>query len=158
LLTVLESLFRDFKFELPSTSIRSFAVTRETLDKPAEAVRDLLRENSHAQHEVLKAEVVEFVRRFQRNHGYELSFEDDAVGALVEESLDRDKTIRGLCEEKFRDFHHGLKLISRNNETNKFTITRAVVTNPEKELSQWVIASFRSSDDSQREPAQSSEG
>lgn len=143
LLTVLEGLFRDFKFELPSTAIRSFAISRETLEEPKEAVRELLRENSDAQRDVLKAEVAEFVRRFQRDHVFELSFEEDAVDALVEESLERDKTIRGLCEEKFHDFHHGLKLISRNNSTNKFTITRAVVENPEKELSQWVVASFR---------------
>lgn len=143
LMTVLERLFRDFKFELPSTAIRSFTITAQTLEDPRAQVKTLLRANSEAQREVLRAEVAEFVRRFHRDHGFELEFADDALAALVDESLTRDKTIRGLCEEKFRDFHHGLKLVSRNSGSTKFTITAAVIGNPEKELSRWVVASYR---------------
>jgi hypothetical protein len=106
-------------------------------------VRELLRTNADAQREHLKAEVQDFAQRFRQNHGFELSFTDDAISALVEESLTRDKTIRGLCEDKFRDFHHGLTLISRNSGKTSFTITREVAQNPEKELSRWVVASFR---------------
>lgn len=143
LLTVLERLFRGFKFELPSTAIKSFNVTVATLEDPAAEVRELLRKNSDAQREFLKAEVQEFAKRFQRDHAFELVFTDDAITELVEESLQRDKTIRGLCEEKFRDFHHGLTLISRNSGLTTFTINAEVVRNPEKELSRWVVASFR---------------
>ncbi len=143
LMTVLERLFRDFKFELPSTAIRAFTVTTGTLEDPRSEVKKLLRANSEAQRDVLRAEVAEFVRRFQREHGFELDFADDALTALVDESLSRDKTIRGLCEEKFRDFHHGLKLVSRNGGSMKFTITAAVIQDPEKELSRWVVASYR---------------
>lgn len=143
LLTVLERLFRGFKFELPSTAIKSFAVTAAMLDDPTSEVRELLRKNSDAQREHLKAAVQDFAQRFKRDHGFELVFVDEAITGLVEESLRRDKTIRGLCEEKFRDFHHGLTLISRNSGTTTFSITRPVVENPEKELSRWVVASFR---------------
>lgn len=143
LMTVLERLFRDFKFELPSTAIRSFTITPQTIDDARAEAKALVRANSEAQREVLRGEVAEFVRRFQRDHGFELEFEDDALTALVDESLTRDKTIRGLCEEKFRDFHHGLKLVSRNSGSTRFTITAAVIRNPEKELSRWVVASYR---------------
>jgi ATP-dependent Clp protease ATP-binding subunit ClpX len=143
LLTVLERLFRGFKFELPSTAIKTFAVTPATLENPAGELRELLKQNSAAQRTFLKAEVQDFAQRFRLSHGFELAFSDDAITALVEESLARDKTIRGLCEEKFRDFHHGLTLISRNSGTTSFAITRTVVLNPEKELSRWVVASFR---------------
>ncbi len=143
LLTVLERLFRGFKFELPSTAIKSFAVTATTLEDPSSEVRELLRKNADAQRSVLKNEVQDFGRRFQREHGFELAFSDDAITALVDESLTRDKTIRGLCEDKFRDFHHGLTLISRNSGKTSFTITAEVARNPEKELSRWVVASFR---------------
>jgi len=143
LLTVLERLFRGFKFELPSTAIKSFPITAQTLDDPTTEVRALLKTNADAQREHLKAEVTDFARRFQREHGFELVFTDDAISVLVEESLSRDKTIRGLCEDKFRDFHHGLTLISRNSGRNSFTINADVARNPEKELSRWVVASFR---------------
>jgi len=143
LMTVLERLFRDFKFELPSTAIRSFTITREMIDDPRAHVKSLLRANSEAQREVLRAEIAEFARRFQREHAFELEFADDALLALIDESLARDKTIRGLCEDKFRDFHHGLKLVARSSGSTKFTITAAVIQNPEKELSRWVVASYR---------------
>ncbi|MBE2212792.1 MAG: AAA family ATPase [Opitutaceae bacterium] len=143
LMTVLERLFRDFKFELPSTAIRAFTITREMIDDPRAQVRTLLRANSEAQREVLRGEIAEFSRRFHRDHGFDLEFADDALTALVDESLARDKTIRGLCEEKFRDFHHGLKLVARNSGSTKFTINAAVIQNPEKELSRWVVASYR---------------
>jgi len=146
LMTVLEGLFRDYKFELPSTAIRSFSITPETLEDPANHVRQLLEENSQTQDAVLRQAVAEFSKRFQREHGFELQFGDDAVAALIHESIDRDKTIRGLCEEKFRDFHHGLTLIARGTGSKTFEITRAAILNPEKELSRWVVTSFRSDD------------
>jgi endopeptidase Clp ATP-binding regulatory subunit ClpX len=143
LLTVLERLFRGFKYELPSTAIKAFTIEPETLDAPGDAVRELLRKNSDAQREFLKQEVQGFTQRFRNQHGFELAFTDEAITALVEESLDREKTIRALCEEKFRDFHHGLTLISRNTGNTRFTITPAVIKNAEQELSRWVVSSFR---------------
>ena len=52
------------------------------------------------------------------------------------------KTIGALCEETFRDFPPGLKLVARNTRMTKFTITRAVIEHPDRELAQWVLASF----------------
>ncbi|RME68643.1 MAG: ATP-dependent protease, partial [Verrucomicrobia bacterium] len=143
LLTVLERLFRDFKFELPSTAIRSFKITRATIDDPRSEVKALLKANSQAQRDVLAAEVADFAKRFQREHGFELQFTDDAIEALVDESLERDKTIRALCEAKFNDFHHGLKLVSRHTGSSTFTIDRRVILDPEGELSRWVVESFK---------------
>ncbi len=38
LMTVCERVFRDFKFELPSTLVRRFVVTRELVDDPARGI------------------------------------------------------------------------------------------------------------------------
>ena len=45
LMTVCERIFRDFKFELPSTKVRRFVVTRELVDHPAADLRKLLAEH-----------------------------------------------------------------------------------------------------------------
>jgi endopeptidase Clp ATP-binding regulatory subunit ClpX len=42
LLTVLEALFRDFKFYLPSSDIRELNITRETIENPRRALQELL--------------------------------------------------------------------------------------------------------------------
>jgi ATP-dependent Clp protease ATP-binding subunit ClpX len=143
LMTVLERVFRDFKFELPSTAVKSFRIDATTVAAPGETLRALLRDNALKQREVLRGEVTAFVRRFQQEHGFELEFDEEAFTVLIEESLAADKTIRALCEEKFRNFHHGLKLLAGDGEPGRFTITRAVVEDPEKAISRWVVERFQ---------------
>jgi endopeptidase Clp ATP-binding regulatory subunit ClpX len=144
LMTVLERVFRDFKFELPSTGLKTFRVDAATVATPADTLRMLLRDNALKQNEVLRAEVGAFADRFKQEYGFELAFDEGAEQALIEESVATDKTIRALCENKFRDFHHGLKLIVHEGDTKRFTITRSVVANPDKAISQWVIEHFKS--------------
>ncbi|AHF93401.1 ATP-dependent protease Clp, ATPase subunit [Opitutaceae bacterium TAV1] len=143
LMTVLERVLRDFKFELPSTAIKAFRIDAATVAAPRETLRALLRESAHRQHDVLKADVLAFSQRFQEEHTFQLIFTDDAIDTLIEQSLATDKTIRALCEDKFRNFHHGLKLLARDGEPSVTTIDRHVVENPDKAISEWVVARFR---------------
>ena len=45
LVTVLERTFRDFKFELPSTGIKSFEVHEQTVKNPEASIRELIEQN-----------------------------------------------------------------------------------------------------------------
>jgi len=143
LMTVLERIFRNFKFELPSTSIKQFEVDLDTVKNPDDALKKLMKENLSDQRNVLRNEVDVFAQRFKAVYNFDLTFDDGSIEALVDESLETDRTIRVLCENKFRDFHHGLTLISRNTGQTKFDIDSAVIADPEKSLSQWVVASYR---------------
>jgi len=143
LMTVLEQVFRNFKFELPSTAIRSFRIDETTIENPADALRGLLEENASEQRDVLRREVQAFADRFRDEHGFTLEFDEDAISALITHSLNTDKTIRALCEERFHDFHHGLTLLSRGGERMNFPITPEVVESPDKVLSRWVVEHFR---------------
>lgn len=143
LMTVLERVLRDFKFELPSTAIKAFRIDPATVASPRDTLRALLREAAHRQHDVLKADVLAFSRRFQEEYTFQLIFTDDAIDALIEQSLATDKTIRALCEDKFRNFHHGLKLLAKEGEPSVTTVDRAVIESPDKAISDWVVARFR---------------
>ena len=143
LMTVLERVFRNYKFELPSTSIASFEISSDAISDPDTSLKEMLKKNSKAQRDVLRQEVDMFAQRFRKQNGLTMTFTDDAIDALVDESLELDKTIRGLCEEKFRDFHHGLKLIARNRDTSAFEINAAVIADPDDELSKWVVESYQ---------------
>jgi len=143
LMTVLERVLRNFKFELPSTAVKSFRIDRATVLQPAETLGAILRQNADQQRDVLRADLGQFAARFQKDYGFELAFDDSAIERLIELSLATDKTIRALCEERFRDFHHGLKLITRDGESRRFVITREVIDSPDKVLSRWVVESFR---------------
>ncbi|RRJ98304.1 AAA family ATPase [Opitutaceae bacterium TAV4] len=143
LMTVLERVLRDFKFELPSTAIKTFRIDPATVANPRDTLRALLRESASLQHDVLKADVLAFSKRFQEEHTFQLIFTDDAIDTLIEQSLATDKTIRALCEDKFRNFHHGLKLLAKDGEPSVTTIDRHVIENPDKAISEWVVARFR---------------
>jgi hypothetical protein len=145
LMTVLERVFRDFKFELPSTGLKSFRVDAATVATPGDMLSAMLQDNALKQKDVLRAEVSAFASRFQQAFGFELVFDEGALLSLIEESLTTDKTIRAICENKFHDFHHGLKLLVREGDDKRFAITREVVANPDKAISQWVVERFRSS-------------
>ncbi|NLB59982.1 MAG: AAA domain-containing protein [Lentisphaerae bacterium] len=143
LMTVLERVFRDYKFELPSTAIKSFEVNTETIHAPSATLKELLLRNQLLQRNTLKDEIDHFAHRFRAAHGLELSFSEDAMAALVEQSIAQDKTMRALCEAKFRDFQHGLKLVANATQRTTFLITRAVIDAPEQELSRWIMESFK---------------
>lgn len=143
LMTVLERVFRDFKFELPSTGIKSFRVDAAIVANPSEALRTLLRENAERQRDILRAEVTAFADRFKAEHDFELVFEENAITALIELSITTDKTIRALCEEKFHNLQHGLKLLNRDGDLRRFSVTREMVENPDKTISRLVVERFR---------------
>jgi ATP-dependent Clp protease ATP-binding subunit ClpX len=151
LMTVLEKIFRNHKYELPSTSIKKVVIDADTVSDPAGALKQLLQGNESSQRDLLRDEVRRFGERFLQKHGMELEFNDDALDVLVEESLQADKTVRTLCEDRFRDFQHGLKLIARNTGQTRFTINAEAARNPDRELSQWVLQSYRHSGNAKKE-------
>mgnify|MGYP006287042725 CR=1 FL=1 len=138
LMTVLERIFRDFKFELPSTAIREFTVNADTVAEPRTALDKLLEENREAMHGEMEREIEAFASRFEAEYGLAIKFNRKAVEELQNISIGTGKTIRTVCDEKFHDFPYGLKLISRESGKNTFTITKAAVQQPDKTLSKWI--------------------
>ena len=147
LMTVLEKVFRNFKFELPSTQIKKFQICENTVLDPLSSLEKLMEANRDLQKVALKEEVEAFVKRFQQEHGFLLKFNAAAVEELVGMSLKTDKTVRAICEDKFKDFPYGLKLIAENTNCKEFTISKSVVKDPDKELSKWVVERFQKDDE-----------
>jgi ATP-dependent Clp protease ATP-binding subunit ClpX len=143
LMTVCERVFRDFKFELPSTVVKQIVVTREMVDDSPAALKALLAEQAKQEQEVMRQVVHEFAQRFSESFGMSLRFQDDAADHLVALALEQKKTVRELCAERFKDFQFGLKLIAQNTAQTEFVIDRSVVDAPDKALSEWVVASYR---------------
>ncbi|MDO9541889.1 MAG: AAA family ATPase [Kiritimatiellia bacterium] len=146
LMTVLEQVFRNYKFQLPSTAIKSFEATYETILNPDAALKKMLYANRDSQRVLLRKEIADFVRHFREMHGLELVFGDEAVDLLVEMSVEQDKSAKAICEQKFKDFQHGLKIIANNTGRNSFVISRPAIENPDKELSNWIVESFKNAE------------
>ncbi|PWU09026.1 MAG: ATP-dependent protease [Verrucomicrobia bacterium] len=143
LMTVCERVFRDLKFELPSTDVKRFVVTSELVDKPMAELQKILADPRQEERIVARQVVEEFATRFGENHGMKITFTPAAAEMLVNEALEKSQSVRDLCAGRFKDFQFGLKLIARNSGRQEFVIDTDAVQAPDKVLSEWVVASYR---------------
>jgi len=144
LMTVLENILRNFKFELPSTTIKELTINAEAMDHPADVLAKLFKANESAQRTNLRGEVVKYAERFEAESGLKLEFTEEAKDSVVEQSVKTHKTVRSICEETFRDYEFGLKLINKNTGQQKFVINRDTVEKSVEVISQWVRESYAS--------------
>jgi ATP-dependent Clp protease ATP-binding subunit ClpX len=143
LMTVCERVFREIKFELPSTSVKRFVVTPELVESPVAELKKILTDPKSEERIVARQVVDEFARRFFENHGLQIRFTEAAAEMLVSEALEKKQSVRDLCAARFKDFQFGLKLIIQNSGPQEFVIDRDAVEAPDKVLSDWVVASYR---------------
>jgi endopeptidase Clp ATP-binding regulatory subunit ClpX len=143
LMTVCERVFRGLKFELPSTPVKRFDVTRDLVDDPQDALDALLAEQAQEERAMLRGIIHEFAERFRQSHGLGLSFTPAAVESLLDEARAAGRPVRDLCTEKFRDFQFGLKLIAQNSGRTEFVLDVDAIRAPDQALSEWVVASYR---------------
>jgi len=143
LMTVCERVFREIKFELPSTAVKRFVVNRELVDDPVAELQKILGDPKREERIVARQFVDEFANRFQEQHGMKIRFTTAAADWLVSEALAKSLPVRDLCATRFKDFHFGLKLIAQNSGQREFELDTDAVEAPDKVLSEWVVASYR---------------
>jgi len=151
LMTVLEKTFRDFKFELSSTLIKNFDVNAETIKDPNKALTELLAKNESSQNEFLLKRVEEFKIHFNDMHGLELDFTEEACAKIVDLAIKEDRSTNSICEQLFKDYEHGLKIVNRNSGQSTFLISSDAVDDPDGELSKWVVESIKGKDETDLE-------
>ncbi len=142
LMTVCERILRDFKFELPGTSLTEIDITRDLIDNPAEALLKFKELDDGFSGSKIVSELNSFRRQFSEQHGVELVFEQDAMKALEELSQQRNMSVMKLCSDLFRDFQYGVKLIQNNTGEKVFKLAREAVENPDAYLSALVVDSY----------------
>jgi len=143
LMTVLERVLRNFKFEMPSCDLRNLTVTASTVIDPQSAIEAMLKRNGAERQKTPTAKDLDgFARSFKDESGIQLTFTREAV-VLVEETCAKEKiSAQVYCMGRFKDLEYGLKLISRNTGRISFRLTKRFMQNPGKELSSWVAKSF----------------
>jgi ATP-dependent Clp protease ATP-binding subunit ClpX len=143
LLTTCERLFRDFKFELPDSGVQSFTVTPALVEKPAEALRELLHAGHAERDKAQRGIVAEFAERFSAEHGVRIVFEEEAIDRILVRAEEQQVGVREFCQLEFKDYQFGLTLIKRNSGRTDFSIPARAVDHPDGVLSEWVVASYR---------------
>ncbi len=142
LMTVLERTLRDFKFELPSSGIKHFELNTDTIQEPKNHLTKLLFENSDLVRESHLNDLKKFEAQFASTTGFEIQFDNEATNALVEQSIESDKSVMSICHDLFKDYEHGLAIVARNTSERRWTLPLAAIENPDKFLSELVVKSF----------------
>ncbi len=143
LMTVCERVFRDIKFELPSTEVKQFVVTRELVNDPVGELRKMVSDPQREARLLARQLVDEFARRFRQQHGLAIRFTPAATDLLVAKAAEQTIPVRDLCTRLFRDYQFGLKLIAQNTGRSEFELDTPAVEAPDKYLSDLVVASYR---------------
>jgi ATP-dependent Clp protease ATP-binding subunit ClpX len=143
LMTVCEKIFREFKFQLPSSGVHQFEVTAHLIQNPHETLNKLLELGAREERHVLEAGVAEFCTRFAQRHGLVLKLEPETVQRIVDMAIHEKKNVRDVCARAFKDYEFGLNLVKKNMGSKEFSIPPSALDDPDKFLSQLVVGSYR---------------
>ncbi len=143
LMTILERIFRDFKYELPGSGVTSLELTAELVRNPCKELKRLLQVSHKLTDKLKRAEMQAFTERFQQQHELAIAFTPAAVSWIIEQSIAQNKTIRGFCEERFKDIHHGLLLLSNHTGKTSFAFDADTVAAPSEIISGWIRDSLK---------------
>ena len=86
-MTVCEKTLREYKFELPSSSIREFVVTEAVVEDPAGELQRILENADHNRQIVMRERVRRYEEEFQSEHQMQIQFDDEATELLCKKRL-----------------------------------------------------------------------
>jgi ATP-dependent Clp protease ATP-binding subunit ClpX len=138
LATVCERVFREFKFELPSTNIRSFFVTENMIKDPVGELERLLANQSENRKLIAKEMIREYEKEYAEKNRITLKFSDEAIELISEKSELEGFSVKILCNRLLEDYIHGFNLIKRNTGKSEFVITEEAIKDPVGTLDKWV--------------------
>lgn len=148
LMTVLERQLRDFKFDLPGTSVSELVIDRHLLENREAKLKEFAELGSRVSDKKTRAEIDIWEKEFNEKHEVEVRLTDEAVLALADRASEQGRSVLQVCRDRFKDYQFGLKLIEKNTGQGEFELTAAAVLDPDKFLSQMVVLSYGRETDS----------
>jgi ATP-dependent Clp protease ATP-binding subunit ClpX len=143
LLTVCEQLFGDFKFELPGSGVRRLDVNLELVNEPARTLKRIM-DLALEEAELNQAEMVrQFASVFSQIHGVRFEIEEPAVAQIVERARKVGTNVADYCNNLFKDYPYGLKLLRDRNSNLSFAVPVSALDDPDKFLSDRVVEFYR---------------
>ena len=137
ILTVMEGLFRVFKYELPSMGIKEFNASLETIEDPEKALLTISKHTKQEQHiEVdYMDELVKFTKDFKLDNGFDLLINKQASKYLLEESVSKSLSLYSLCLQKFKNLPSLVRLKPDILNNGQLQVNLRMVKSPETEIS-----------------------
>ena len=142
LMTVCEKILRDYKFELPSSPIKEFSVTKEMVNDPKSELEKIMTNQEYNSRLVFQERIRRYEENFQEQHKMKIQFDQEAIDTIYEQFNHDEKDPQEICNEILESYQHGLSLIKQNTGKSNFTFTKSVVETPDEVLEEWIRESY----------------
>jgi endopeptidase Clp ATP-binding regulatory subunit ClpX len=142
LMTVMEGIFRNFKFELPNRGIERLVVSQQLIEHPDRELARLVSQYPEAIPLAIRRIAQTFEQEFFERHQMKIRLTRDALQFLTERANDPDMTPIEFLNSALQSYEHGLKLIQQNSGIQEFEITRQVLESPKAVLERWIRQSY----------------
>jgi len=143
LMTVCESLLRDFKYELPGTAVSELIIDADLIEKHDEVLAKYREIGRRVNVAKTREELALYCREFYEQHRIELSFTDEAIGLLGEEAASQGRSALQICQQRFKDYQFGLNLIQKNTGKGDFELGVEAVADADTFLSECIVQSYK---------------
>ena len=151
LMTVCESLLRDFKFELPGTAVSELCIDAALIDTPEVVLAKYQEIGKRVDVAKAREEADLYCRDFHEKHGIQVTLTDEAVSLLGIEAADQARSVLQLCQQRFKDYQFGLKLIQGNIGQGQFELDADAVKDADRFLSDRVVKSYADVESAKKE-------
>jgi len=142
LMTVCESMLRDFKFELPGTAVSELSIDADLIDKRSEVLARYRELGQRVDVAKAREEADLYCREFHEKHNIRIELTEEAVSALGVEAVAQGRSVLQISQQRFKDLQFGLKLIQKNTGQGDFELDVEAVEDADKFLSDRVVQSY----------------
>lgn len=145
LVTLLEKILRDIKYELPSSRTKDFKVTVQTVKDSKSSLSQLLAHEYVDKEKRVHEQIKEYEQRFEKQYGIKIEFDKKASQELSEVILREEKDPLSYLDCLLSHYPYGLGLIQKKKSQEKFVLTEKVISHPNEELESWIKNIYESS-------------
>ncbi|MBT5855394.1 AAA domain-containing protein [bacterium] len=135
--TIFEQLFREFKFELPSSNVRQFVITKEMIDTPDKVLSRLLKNPLPFEQDFSN----ELVRRFELSladrFGIPIGFEKTMANRIIKEAHQEQLPINDICNRYISRIEFALRLLKNKPIKTKILIDEKIINSSEMTIESW---------------------
>jgi ATP-dependent Clp protease ATP-binding subunit ClpX len=138
LVGVFEKIFREFKYHLPHSMVRSLKVDKELVDHPNETLKALLASTEGDHLRILDNEAYAAAEKWSQKYGIEIRLQPEAARLIGQTSLNRGEDVSSVFARVFKNYEYGLNLIRETRGITSFEITPDVIQAPQETLDRWI--------------------
>ena len=142
LITVLEHLFRNFKFELPHSGVTTLDITAEVVKNPDATLQKLLDIAAEKTRATGADEIHAWEKAYQNENGFVVHFTEDAIHAILDAALAKQVSVKAFLDDSFKTAKFGLDLIRRKTGQNIFDFGADAVKDPQGAIDKLVRESI----------------